>query len=367
MLSGNAYVLILGLGATPDSLMRLHPSEVEIVTTPKQGITGYRFQSDGQVVIYPPDRVIHARTPSFAHGPRGLYGTGTIEPLTREINADINAQKLASTASAKGRPDILITPTDPADVWGRERRREILDQYKGLANEGGAMVLSGQVAVEPLKITPREMEFEASRTMARQSISAVMGVPPTVLGLPSANFATAKQQSITYWQNQTKAAKRIDMIMTKIAKLFDDSLSVEHDFSTVEALQDVRNAQLDRIGRHIMNGMSAADAYAYEGLADAPIQGQPVSEVEPADEEEEAARSIAAVIKSAEPIDLREERRKAIWLAWVERTLDPAEKRIQRSAARYLRGAKNRYIKRFRAHTTLKAMVNGSVVRSITD
>ena len=290
MLSGNCYILLLGLTDIPESIIRLHPDEVEIVTSETQGITGYKHTSSGQVVLYPPERVLHGRNASYAKGPQGLYGTGAIEPLTREINADINAQKLASTSSAKGRPDILISPVDPADVWGLERRKEILDQYRGLASEGGAMVLSGQVAVEPLKLTPREMEFEASRRMARQSISAVTGVPPTVLGLPSANYATAQQQSVTYWTNQTKAAKRLDHLFTQIAKLFDKNLYVEHDFSAVAALQAVRDAQLDRIARHIINGMPAQLAYQYEGLKDAPIVA--IESIQENDEE----RSLALVL-----------------------------------------------------------------------
>ncbi len=297
MLSGNCYILLLGISDQPDSIIRLHPAEVEIVTDERSGITGYRHESNGQVVIYPPERVLHGRNPTYAKGPKSLYGVGVVEPLTREINADINAQKLASQSSAKGRPDILIHPLDPADVWGLERRREILDQYRGLASEGGAMVLSGQVGIEPLKLTPREMEFEASRRMARESISAVCGVPPVVLGLPSANFATARQQNITYWTNQQKASKRLDHLFTKIAKLFNPDYQIKHDFTSVEALQSVRDAQLLRIQQHIANGIPPAEAYNYEGLGDA----FSANEVLNAEVEDEAdTRSLALFIAKAE-------------------------------------------------------------------
>ena len=295
MLSGNCYILLLGISEQPDSIIRLHPAEVEIVTDERSGITGYRHESNGQVVIYPPERVLHARNPTYAKGPKSLYGVGVVEPLTREINADINAQKLASQSSAKGRPDILIHPLDPADVWGLERRREILDQYRGLASEGGAMVLSGQVGIEPLKLTPREMEFEASRRMARESISAVCGVPPVVLGLPSANYATARQQNITYWTNQQKASKRLDHMFTLIARLFNPDYQIRHDFADIEALQSVRDSQLLRVQQHIANGMSPAEAYRYENMADAFID--PAEEAEP---EEADTRSLAFVLTRAE-------------------------------------------------------------------
>tara|TARA_R100000664_G_scaffold29084_2_gene40704 strand:- start:9 stop:2054 length:2046 start_codon:yes stop_codon:yes gene_type:complete len=360
MLSGNCYILLLGISEQPDSIIRLHPAEVEIVTDERSGITGYRHESNGQVVIYPLERVLHGRNPTYAKGPKSLYGVGVVEPLTREINADINAQKLASTSSAKGRPDILIHPLDPADVWGLERRREILDQYRGLASEGGAMVLSGQVGIEPLKLTPREMEFEASRRMARESISAVCGVPPVVLGLPSANYATARQQNITYWTNQQKASKRLDHLFTLIAKKFSPDYRIYHDFTDVEALQSVRDSQLLRVQQHIANGMSPADAYKYENMADAPI----VTDSRSKPEEEVDTRSLAMVISKT--LDYEDEKKKT-WHNWIRREHSPQERRLYRAARSYLSGASKRYASRLRNVMISKNIANGSVVKTISD
>ena len=371
ILSGDAFVLMLGLSEQPESIVRLHPQEVEIITT-GTGITGYRHDSSGSVVVYEPERIIHIRSASFEKGPKGLYGTGAIRPLSREINADINAQKLASDSSAKGRPDILLYPKDPADIWGHERRREILDQYRGLASEGGAMVLSGQVEVEPLKLTPREMEFEASRRMARQSISAVTGVYPSVLGLPSANYATSRQQARHYWQVQIHRAHKLSQVFTAIAKKWDPSYSIEHDFSSVEALQEVRDSQLDRIQKHIQNGMSAADAYAYEGLEDAPIVSREVSsEVLPADEPEaspEDIRSLARMFAKTmtDKKDLDEARQRK-WENWIEKAHKPAEGKLRRAAEQYLRGAKLRYRDRVKEHVSQTRTLNGSVLKAVNN
>ena len=276
MLSGNCYIVLLGVSDIPTSLIRLHPDEVEIQTD-RAGVSGYIHTSGGESVIYPPDRVIHGRGASYAGGPAGLYGTGIIEPLNMEINADINAMRLASNASAKGRPDVLLSPKDETDVWGYERRKEILDQYNGLSSGGGAMVLSGQIDVTELKLSPRDVEYEKARIMARQSISAVAGVPPSILGLPSANYATARQQALNYWDVQEKRGRRFEHLFTKIAKRFDENYTIKFDYTGIDALQDKRDQQLLRIQNHIMNGMAPIDAYAYEGLSDAPISHDAVS------------------------------------------------------------------------------------------
>ena len=76
-----------------------------------------------------------------------------------------------------------------------------------MQKSGGALVLSGQVSVDMLQLSPRDMEYQASRTYARESISAVLGVPPSILGLPTANYALGRSQAVEYWSNQVKGEK----------------------------------------------------------------------------------------------------------------------------------------------------------------
>ena len=304
LLAGNCYILMLGPSDNnPVSLLRLHPDEVRIITDIKEGITGYEHNSSGSVVIYPKERIIHGKNVSYAKGSAQVYGCGATEALSREIDADLNSQKLASEASSKGRPDILLYPKEDGDIWPQETRRQILDNYSKMAKSGGAMVLSGQCEVRELKLSPREMEFEASRRMARESISALLGCPPTVLGLPSANFATARQQNITYWGNQIKKGKLMSELFSKIAQLFDPALYFEHDYSGVEALQATRDAQLARIEKHILNGVAPEAAYQYENL--------------------EFPR-----LKEEQEIDIVEEQENEKWIETLLREYDPVEKDV---------------------------------------
>ena len=282
-LSGNAYILLLGTSATPTSIVRLHPGEVEI-TSDESGITGYAYDTGaGQKVVYPVERIIHMRNASYKSGPQSMYGTGVVEVLAQDIDADLNAQRLASQASKRGHPSILISPTDPADIWDSNRRKAVLDQYQGLAKSGGAMAMSGQASITSLKLSPKDMEFKTSREMARQSVGAVVGTPSTILTLESANYATARQAAISYYQNLLKIGRRLELALTKIARLFDRSLYVKLDYSGIESLQSLRTEQLNRINLHIINGMNPLDAYQYEGLGDAPIS----SSAQPAEIDEE--------------------------------------------------------------------------------
>lgn len=293
-LTGNCYILLLGSSSMPVSMVRLHPEEVRIITDPQKGLVGYEHNSSGSVVQYPPERIIHGKNAGYEKGPQALYGTGAIQPLARELDADLNSQKLVSEATNKGRPDVLLSPSEDGDIWPQEVRKQILDQYAGMQKSGGAMVLSGQVNVDMLQLSPRDMEFQASRTFARESISAVLGIPPSVLGLPTANYALGRQQAIEYWSNQIKRGKRIALLFTRIARLWDNDLHFEHDYQDVEALQSIRNDKLMRVEKHIFFGISPEVAYAAEGL-EFPRKQEPKDYGK---EEEENVRYLLDVIKN---------------------------------------------------------------------
>ena len=303
MMTGNSYILIVGDLNKPTSLYRLHPENVRIIPDPVKMIQGYEYNDGGSSVVYPVERIIHTRNASWDINSNGeLYGSGLVEALNEEITADINAQRMASSVSKQGRPDVLLSPADPADIWDRRRRQEITQAYQAMTEKGGAMALSGQIKVETLNLSPRDLEFSALRTMVRENISAVCGVPSTVLGLPDANYATARQATITYWEIQSKRSIKLEQAMTRIAKLFDPQLSIQIDFSGIDALQDIRTEKLNRIVIHMENGMTASEAYAYEGLTDSPFGEEETDSQTEAEQQIEQA--LTALLTKAKEDDL---------------------------------------------------------------
>ena len=365
ILSGSCYILLLGPSELPISLVRLHPAEVRIITN-LDGSLAYEHNSDGNIVIYPDSRVIHGRNASWQKGPAGLYGTGATQALEKELIGDLNAQKLASDASAKGRPDIILSPKEEADIWGKERRREILSAYSSLTREGGALVLSGGVDLKELNLTPRDMEYKEVRVFTRESISSVLGIPGSVLGLPSANYATSRQQAIQYWQNQQKRGRRISALFTKIAKLFNPSWKCKFDYSQVEPLQDLKDRQLERIQRHIQNGVSVKDAYEFEGMSEINLSSleeelDEVTAMTPDLEDNTPAppeKKLKLIKKKSEFLQNLEklaayQASKASasqirWKGWLEKSHSPIERKMTRRMKEYLDGAAKRYVKRLK-------------------
>ena len=134
------------------------------------------------------------------------------------------------------------------------------------------VVVSSGVKVDTPAWAPRDMEFEKIRLMARDAVLATFAVPPSRVGLPTANYATQREQMATYWQALVGTASLFDAAYTQVARTFDPSLSVYHDFGGVQHLQESRTDRLYRVQTWVDLGASPAAAAAYEGFADAPVE-----------------------------------------------------------------------------------------------
>lgn len=337
VLNGTFWILKLGISDIPTSLIRLHPEETKFKTDDKKGLIGVINTSYGQSVEYPIDRVLIGRGPTYSKGPQSNYGTPVVQPLYQELLADVNAMLLASTSSKSGRPDIIISPKSEDDIWPQQTREEIINSYRSMAKAGGVIALSGQANIDMLNLKPKDMEYEKSRIFARQSISAAVGISPSVLGLPAANYATAMEQRKTYWTNQMAKARKIDVVFTQLAKLWDPSFEVRHSFSDIEALQN-RDASLDRVKKLLDIGISLQDALLYEGLEDINVSN-PQQTPAPIDEEE---KNILL-----ELITKNNQEREMKWRLWLEQKQAPAEMQFLEASKLYLSKSKKLVLKKF--------------------
>ena len=281
LLCGNAYDLLVGIGR-PTSLPLLHPERVRVIPGPFGGPDGYVYTDQGGGErVYSPEIVTHYRLTAWEQGPQGLLGEGLIRALQADLNADLNAARLAARTARQGRPSAVFSPSAEGDQWPPEVREAIAKAYARIVEEQRpAMVLSSGTKVEFPSFTPRDMEYSEARSLTRETVLAAFGVPPTRVGLPAANYATAREQSAIYWHRLIGLARLLDQGLTTVAKRFDPAYSVRHDFSAVDALQEARTARLDRVSTWVLLGASAADAAAYEGFDDAPVSAVPADQVQ---------------------------------------------------------------------------------------
>lgn len=347
LLCGNAYSLMVGLGK-PTSIPLLHPNQTRVIPGVFGGPERYEFQANGDVRQYSPSIVQHWRLAAWEQGDQGMIGEGLIRALTADLNADLNAARMSAAQSKQGRPAAVFSPANEGDIWDEDVRKQVVAAYTKIVEANApAMALSGGVKVEFPSLTPRDMEYSESRTLTRETVLASFGVPPTRVGLPTANYATAKEENKIYWGKLIGIASMIDAGLTRVARQFDPTLTIAHDFSQVEALQEGRDSRLNRVVTWTMLGASAADAAAYEGFSDAPVaMPEPAQAAKQVNEATQkflsAPVSHLALIRSVpdedvtdgaddcgdgcepeeDPIEIE---RIAIWRGWLDEIHSPAE------------------------------------------
>lgn len=345
LLAGNAYILRIGPNPRkPISLKLLHPEGIRVIPDAYGDVAGYEWTpAGGSPVVYDASTVAHVSTSAWEHGAEGLMGEGLIRALRNDLEADQAAAKLSASQARQGRPTAIFSTTDQVG-WTPEQAAAIQQEYARIVAENQpSLAIGAQLKVDFPTFTLRDMEFTTQRTLTRDTILAAFGVPPSRVGLPTANYATSREQMGVYWQTLVARATVLDEALSSIAEGWAPDLSIRHDFSDVDALQASRDARLARVGQWVMLGAAPADAAAYEGFDDAPVGEQPAADAAPQAlaVNEPLARYLSPILElaysrtepaaepaAAEEPDMQEEQRAAEWRGWLSEVHDPAEKRL---------------------------------------
>lgn len=269
ILAGNAFSYTEGVRQLA-RVMRLHPHRVSIKPDPYDCWGDYLYDGGGQRLKLDGDLVQHVRLPSWSDDPRGLWGTGAIETLHDDLTTDRRAARSASMLAKRARPDVIISPSDPSaknEVWGETFRDQLKKKFDQLLESGGTVVVGSGAKIDMPSWSPRDIEFPALRQLVREAVLAVTGVPPHMVGLPTATYAADMAQEASYWgRMKARAADIEDSCFTPWARMWGDDLFVVHDFSGVAILQEPRTAALDRVMRWWSMGMLPSKAAAMEGI-----------------------------------------------------------------------------------------------------
>lgn len=351
-------ILIVGPMSRPTSLKLLHPERCRIISDEAGTFAGVEYQPIvGGMHHYGSDVVALVRMPSWMSGDRDQVGEGMISALKSGLNSEHAAAEMAAKGAKRGRPDVVLSPASESLTLTKPQREEIAAEYGRFSESGkAALVLSSHIKAEFQGWTPRDLEFKEQRLLTRDEVLAVFGVPGTRVGLPNANYATAQQSSATYWQTLKAKAKRLDYALTRIARRFDPSFTVAHDFSQVPELQESRDARLQRVTGWVLLGADPAAAAAYEGFADAPLTVEPTPIPAPAPVADPAKGLLHLFRAAPTPADLEPVtplavptdpvERAAVWGAWIKAVHSPAELKLARSTRKALTAQRDRLIER---------------------
>lgn len=268
VLTGNAY-LWAPLGPASQAIYRLHPGSVRPIPGFLGVPAGYEVDDEitGTTRVYPPEQIGHVRDVSWQNTITSILGESAIRCLHDDLTADVNVRTTIAKASARGLPDILFSIKGALGKGSREAL-ETRWEERGLKRQG-AFVVGEDVTATPLSWSPSDFSDEARKESLTSTILAVFGVPPTRAGLTTASYGGARQESRVYWENlRSRWAIPFECAFSRLA---GSGVRVEHDYSSVEALQVSYTERLMRVSTWVGLGADPLEAARYEGFDDAPL------------------------------------------------------------------------------------------------
>ena len=183
----------------PVALQPLDPNNLEFVDAADGGLA-YKVNTGAQHVTYGAWEVLHLRGLTGD----GRIGYGVIENLMREnLALALSLQGSAGSFYANSsRPDGVLNVAHALKQESRDRlRREWEQMHRGTGNSGRVAILEGNDKYTPISVPPDQAQFLESRQYSVQEIARAFGVPPHLVGDPTAqSYASAEQNNLEFVQ-----------------------------------------------------------------------------------------------------------------------------------------------------------------------
>ena len=256
---GDAFILKLrnDAGAVVQ-LIPLLPEMVEVKGNDEKLITKYQYKQKGNTLDIMPEDMIHLRERIDPRNHR--RGLAPLRSVMVEILGDAAASQMgAALVKNTGVPSVVISPKNDLSMTSDEAENiaEVFGRRFGGENRGRPLVISGgEVDIQTLSFSPKDLEIGKLRYINEERISAVLGVPAILAGLGAglerATYSNAKelreffteQKLIPMWNhfaNEFTKQLLLEDFESNPAYCF------KYDLSNVRALSQDEDATMARI------------------------------------------------------------------------------------------------------------------------
>ena len=208
-LTGEAYQFLLpDMDTITDrdfelaEILPMPPGLMEVVAKDKQYIIGYNFYpkgkgADQKPIFYPAEYIIYTRFPNL-NDPTFITGMSPLAAASSPWLLDRYQQKwnLGFFSKYSAIPNALITTSPELSDPDFERLRREIFEFFGGGKQRTMIGRGGDVKLQTLGVTQKEMAFLESREMNKLDISGLFGFPEGYWGGTAARGNTTNPRNV---------------------------------------------------------------------------------------------------------------------------------------------------------------------------
>lgn len=283
LLSGNAYIEMVGAEGGPRELYLIRPDRTRVVIDNRgwpdrlevnEGTTKRTIPLEG--VPAAPARHLTMFHPLDDH-----YGFAPLEAASVALdlnNATARWNKALLDNSARPSGALVYAPKEGGNLTEEQYDRlkaELESGYSGPSGAGKPLLLDGGLDWKAMGLTPRDMDFIEAKNAASRDIALAFGVPPMLLGIPGDNtYSNYQEARLALWEQTILPLLRhlCDELNGWLVPMFGEDLVLDVDLDAVPALTLRREKRWDMLLNAVDAGVLTPNE-AREDLGMSPIDG----------------------------------------------------------------------------------------------
>lgn len=235
-LYGAAYWLKLNNRVMLKDVQVLNPKTMAVETSQK-GITGFVQRVKGRDTHYTPEQIVYFRL----FNPADDLGPG-VSPMSAAMQAAglaYSVNEWAGKFFQQGAiPAVILTTEQNVPEGDQSRIRDMWNRMlSGVKNAFRTIVLHRGLKAQVIGMPVKDLAMPQLTKMIREEIGVSFGVPESMIGDPASNYATAKTNRLSFWQETViPEALLIERVLNN--QLFDAlGLEFEFELGQIEAIQ----------------------------------------------------------------------------------------------------------------------------------
>lgn len=243
-LTGDVYLEMQPNVYAPEKMYILRPDLMEMELDSRIGVKRYLYWPNGKnssdkPTYFAPEEVVHIKTFNPLHQFQGL---SPLHASQLSIASDLLSQKYNIKFFENGASPFGIFHTDT--VLNPDKlnfiEEKIIKFMQKSKNWFSPLILHGGLKYQAVSLGPKDVEFGSGRELNRTDILSSQRATPAVLGLSTANYSEAKEQSRIFRQYRVLPMLRAMQsdIDNLILQFLGPNLQSQFDYTSLPEYQE---------------------------------------------------------------------------------------------------------------------------------